>query len=274
MDVTRKIVLANGKEFNLADNVAQIDFTYKGLFTSGLSITMSNANPDEVSTAFADKTATATMQEVDTETAEVYNTYEGFTDMYSTGIDYGRNLYTVLLAKPVNYQEEIKNLTDAQAATAKEVAEVKVQVEDLTTEPDPTKMELADAIEYLSNDSKNQLSRYLETHPITSTVHGTEARYSITKDKQNMLTSMILMTQMAKQNGLEYTPSWNATNEPCTYDWTVEQLQTLAVQIEATVRPLISLQQTIESNIRKAKTVEDAIAANVKFEDAVATKLH
>ena len=274
MDVTRKIVLANGKEFNLADNVAQIDFTYKGLLTGGLSITMSNADPDEVSTAFADKTATATMQEVDTETAEVYNTYEGFTDMYSTAIDYDRNLYTVLLAKSVNYQEDIKNLTDAQAATAKEVAEVKVQVEDLTTEPDPTKMELADAIEYLSNDSKNQLSTYLETHPITSTVHGTEARYSITKDKQNMLTSMILMTQMAKQNGLEYTPSWNATNEPCTYDWTVEQLQALAVQIEATVRPLISLQQTIESNIRKAKTVEDAIAANVKFEDAVATKLH
>lgn len=274
MDVTRKIVLANGKEFNLADNVAQIDFTYKGLFTCGLSITMSNANPDEVSTAFADKTATATMQEVDTETAEVYNTYEGFTDMYSTGIDYGRNLYTVTLAKPVNYQEDIKNLTDAQAATAKEVAEVKVQVEDLTAEPDPTKMELADAIEYLSNDSKNQLSAYLETHPITSSVHGTEARYSITKDKQNMLTSMILMTQMAKQNGLEYTPSWNATNEPCTYDWTVEQLQDLAVQIEATVRPLISLQQTIESNIRKAKTVEDAITANVKFEDAVATQLH
>lgn len=274
MDVTRKIVLANGKEFNLADNVAQIDLTYKGLFTGGLSITMINDNLDEVSAAFADKTATATMQEVDTETAEVYNTYEGFTNMYSTGIDYGRNLYTVTLAKPVNYQEEIKNLTDAQAATAKEVAEVKVQVEDLTAEPDPTKMELADAIEYLSNDSKNQLSAYLETHPITSSVHGTEARYSITKDKQNMLTSMILMTQMAKQNGLEYTPSWNATNEPCTYDWTVEQLQALAVQIEATVRPLISLQQTIESNIRKAKTVEDAIAANVKFEDAVATQLH
>lgn len=274
MDVTRKIVLANGKEFNLAGEVAQIDLTYKGLFTGGLSITMINANLDEVSAAFADKTATATMYEVDTETAEVYNTYEGFTNMYSTGIDYGRNLYTVTLAKPVNYQEEIKNLTDAQAATAKEVAKVKVQVEDLTTEPDPTKMELADAIEYLSDDSKNQLSTYLETHPITSTVHGTEARYSITKDKQNMLTSMILMTQMAKQNGLEYTPSWNATNEPCTYDWTVEQLQALAVQIEATVRPLISLQQTIESNIRKAETVEDAIAANVKFEDAVATKLH
>lgn len=268
MSVIRKIVLGNGTEFEIEDNISEIDVLYKGLWSKGASFNVVNSSIDDIQTAFKNSENLNTIKEMDESNTTVINTYEGFTDLYSIGIGYndGEATYTVTLARPVDYQkaiEELKTKQDTIAAT----------VETLTTDPDPSKMELNDAIEYLVQQSKDELSTYLEDHPITSNVHGgVDAKYSITREKQNMLTSMILMTQMAKQAGLEYQPSWNTTNEPCTYDWTVEELQQLAVQIEATVRPLISLQQTIESNIRKATTVEDAIKAAVKFEDAAAAK--
>lgn len=267
MSVIRKIVLGNGTEFNIENNISENELMYKGLYTKGISLTIVGSDLSTVHTAFSNSSNLNTINEMDDAGTTVINKYDSFTDMYSVNINYedGEDKYAVTLARPVDYQRDINDLKAKQDLIA-------ATVDTLTAEPDPTKMELADAIEYLSNDSKKQLSAYLETHPITSSAHGTAAKYSITRDKQNLLTSMILMTQMAKQNGLDYTPSWNATNEPCTYDWTVKQLQDLAVQIEVTVRPLISLQQTIESNIRKATTVEDAIKAAVKFEDAVAAK--
>ena len=267
MSVIRKIVLGNGTEFSIENNISENELMYKGLYTKGISLTIVGSDISAINVAFNNSNNLNTINEMDDAGTTVINKYDGFTDMYSVNINYEDTevKYTVTLARPVDYQRDINDLKTKQDLIA-------ATVDTLTTEPDPTKMTLDDAIEYLAKESKKELSTYLENHPITSTAHGTEAKYSITREKQNMLTSMILMTQMAKQNGLDYAPSWNATNEPCTYDWTAEQLQALAVQIEVTVRPLISLQQTIESNIRKAKTVEDAIAAKVKFEDALAAK--
>lgn len=268
MSVIRKVVLSNGAKFDIENNASEIEVLYKGLYTKGLCLVVVNSELATIQEAFSDSSNANVINEMDEIGENVINTYEGFTDLYYIGINCTGtdSKITVTLARPVDYQKAIADLTASQDEIAEKVAV-------LTATPDPSKMDLNDAIEYLANDSKNQLGTYLENHPITSTVHGgVEAKYSITREKQNMLTSMILMTQMAKQSGLEYTPSWNATNEPCTYDWTVEELQALAVQIESTVRPLISLQQTIESNIRKATTVEEAIAAAVNYEEAVAQK--
>lgn len=268
MSVIRKIVLGNGTEFNIENNISENELMYKGLYTKGISFTIVGSDLSAVHNAFSNSSNLNTINEMDDAGTTVINKYDSFTDMYSVNINYedGEAKYTVTLARPVDYQRDINALKAKQDSIA-------AVVDTLTAKPDPTKMSLDDAIEYLAQESKKELSTYLEDHPITSTVHGgVETKYSITREKQNMLTSMILMTQMATQAGLEYQPSWNATNEPCTYDWNVEELQQLAVQIEATVRPLISLQQTIESNIRKATTVEDAIKAAVRFEDAVAAK--
>ena len=269
MSVIRKIVLGNGAEFNIENNISENELVYKGLYTKGISLTIVGSDLSAVENAFNNSSNLNTINEMDDAGTTVINKYDSFTDMYSVSINYedGEAKYTVTLARPVDYQRDINDLKTKQDSLA-------ATVDTPTAEPDPTKMELNDAIEFLAQQSKDELSTYLEDHPITSNVHGeVEAKYSITREKQNMLTSMILMTQMAKQAGLEYQPSWNATNEPCTYDWTVEELQQLAVQIEATVRPLISLQQKIEANVRKATTVDEAIAAAVGFESAVATEL-
>lgn len=276
MGVIRNIVLGNGAEFTIENNLSEVELLWRGLYTRGLTAVVLNSDISTVQEAFGNNDNLNVIKEMDEAGTTAINTYQGFTDMYSIGIattEEGKTIYTVTLARPVDYQKAINEVRSAQAETSKQVNEVQATLTTLTTDPDPSKMELNGAIEYLAEQSKNELSAYLENHPITSNVHGgVDAKYSITREKQNMLTSMILMTQMAKQAGLEYQPSWNVTNEPCTYDWTVEQLQALAVQIEATVRPLISLQQTIESNIRKADSVENAIAAAVNFEEAVKAK--
>lgn len=123
---------------------------------------------------------------------------------------------------------------------------------------------------YLISKSKDNLESYLAAHPIISTCHTeTEKQYSITKEKQTLLTQMILITQVAANAGIEYQPSWNAQGEPCTYDWTLEQLQQLAFEAEAVVRPLVSHQQTIEAEINAATTKEDALAVSIEFGESL-----
>ncbi len=114
-------------------------------------------------------------------------------------------------------------------------------------------------------ETKRGLARYLETHTITSSCHGEEKEYSITSEKQQYLASMIMTAQMAEQTGVPYQVSWNATGEPCTYDWTVEQLRQLAFEIETVVRPLVSKQQSMEVRIREASNMEELNAVVIAF---------
>ena len=117
------------------------------------------------------------------------------------------------------------------------------------------------------NKSKENLDKYLSSNPIVSTCHGEiEKYYSITKDKQTYLTQMIMMTQLAMQAGIPYQPSWNATGEECTYDWTIIQLQQLAFEIENVVRPLVSLQQAMEAQIKACTTKEEVLSIHIEFE--------
>jgi hypothetical protein len=114
--------------------------------------------------------------------------------------------------------------------------------------------------------SRKALETYLVTNPILSTCHNPNgAYYAITEDKQRYLTQMIMITQLAIQAGQEYLPSWNATGEPCTYDWTLEQLQQLAFEIESVVRPKITAQQTMEAQINACITKDEVLLVSVIF---------
>ena len=114
--------------------------------------------------------------------------------------------------------------------------------------------------------SKQNLADYLATHTVTSTCHGDAAEYSITSEKQAYLSSMIVTAQMAQASGIDYQPSWNATGQVCTYDWTLEQLQQLAFEIESVVRPLVSKQQTMEASINNCASIEELNEIDISFE--------
>ena len=113
--------------------------------------------------------------------------------------------------------------------------------------------------------SKQNLARYLATHTVTSTCHGEAAEYSITSEKQAYLSGMIITTQLAQASGTDYQPVWNAAGRAGTYDWTLSQLQQLAFDISAAVRPLVSKQQALEEQITAAKSIEELNAIDISF---------
>lgn len=177
----------------------------------------------------------------------------------------------------VNSVKNVSEKADKTASDLKTQAEsvkdldnktkmIKNTVDSLIPETDITKMSLSDAKVYRVVESNEVLADFLEANPITSTCHnGVAAKYSITKDKQNYLQAMILTTQMAAQAGVAYQPSWNASGEPCTYDWTLEQLQQLAFEIESVVRPLVSAQQKIEAAINACNSIAELQAISIAY---------
>ena len=166
-----------------------------------------------------------------------------------------------------NLDQNIENaINESKTATAA-VSKVVDRVSALEPITDITTLPLDEAKKYRVVESQKVLADWLSAHPITSTCHGDEeAQYSITSEKQLYLQAMITMTETAQKNGVEYQPSWNAAGEACTYDWTLEELYQLGMEIEATVRPLISHQQALEKEILAALTMSQLTAILISYE--------
>ena len=162
--------------------------------------------------------------------------------------------------------QAIKNATNNSKNALDQADALDKRVSVLEPVTDYTTLSLEDAITFRVKESAAALSEYLAANPITSTCHkGIAAKYSITKDKQEYLQSMISVCTLAKQSGAPYQPSWNATGEVCSYDWTIEELVQLAMEIEATVRPLVSYQQTIENQIKNCTTMDELKAIVINY---------
>lgn len=178
-----------------------------------------------------------------------------------------RNGVNEALTTVMELSNDVAGKINAVGEAIKTVTEVKTQVEDFMSVPDIETLPLAEAKLVRVEESCRLLEEYLLTHPITSSCHGgVPAQYSITEKKQTYLQAMIMMTNAAEQNGIEYQPSWNATGEACTYDWTVGELQMLAVEIEAVVRPLVSHQQMIEKEIMEASSMAQLLAVEISYD--------
>lgn len=102
-------------------------------------------------------------------------------------------------------------------------------------------------------ESKAVLADYLEAHPLTWT---DGKQYSVTMDKQTLLTSALARYQLAVGLGQAPALRWNATGEGCMI-WSYEDLAALALGIAAYVEPLVSRQQTIEVQINAALSREE-----------------
>lgn len=101
--------------------------------------------------------------------------------------------------------------------------------------------------------SKADLAAYLESHPI----QWTDGKfYSITREKQQQLTSKLFAASAAKQSGTEYELKWNSTGDECVV-WTLEELFKLAFYIDSHVTALVSYQQALEKQINACQTAEE-----------------
>ena len=169
----------------------------------------------------------------------------------------------------VSIEKSVSAADKKASDAATDIKKVGDRVSALEPVTDYTTLPIEEAKAYRVKESATALAEFLAANPITSTCHGgVEARYSITKDKQDYLQSMIAVTQLAEQSGVPYQPSWNATGEVCTYDWTLAELCQLAMEIETVVRPLVSYQQTIEKSINNCTTMEELQAVVINYNNA------
>lgn len=109
--------------------------------------------------------------------------------------------------------------------------------------------------------SKEDLSAYLESHPIQWT---DGQYYSITAEKQQQLTSKLFSAYVKKNSGIPYDLTWNSTGDVCK-NWTIEELSPLAFAIETRVTALVSYQQAQEVAMRNAETLEELNAIVVDY---------
>lgn len=167
--------------------------------------------------------------------------------------------------------EQVEKLVNAENS----LNEVATRVSALEPITDLTQLPLEEAKAAKVEESQVLLARWLNDHPITSTAHkGIMAQYSITREKQSYLRDMIITASEAVASGIEFTPSWNAVGEPCTKDWTIDELRQLALEISLVVRPLVTHQQHIDKTIQACTTVDEVVAVEIDYSGIQPEELH
>lgn len=139
---------------------------------------------------------------------------------------------------------------------------------------EPTPEELAAIFAQNKKDkillSKSLLAAYLEEHPITSTAHGgVEGVYSVTSEKQSMMTMQYMTYQIEKAVDPNAKLRWNESGKSC-QDWEEEDFLQLVLEIKAYVYPLVSYQQTLEEQIAACTTQEKLDAIMIDFASVAA----
>ena len=110
-------------------------------------------------------------------------------------------------------------------------------------------------------ESKELLAIWLANNPLVSKVHGQEATYTVTAEKQSLLTQNILLAHLKQVT----TTTWNYQGGVCE-EWTVQELSQLAFEIEAYIRPRIKKQQRYEVQINACTTVEEVETIEIQYE--------
>lgn len=110
-------------------------------------------------------------------------------------------------------------------------------------------------------NSKERLATYLEEHPLTYT---NGKQYSVTAEKQSLLTSALARHQIATTAGVTTELKWNATGEECTV-WAYADLAALALAIAAYVEPLVGQQQAAEVAINACTTIDEVKAITIAY---------
>lgn len=114
-------------------------------------------------------------------------------------------------------------------------------------------------------ESKILLAEYLDSNPLPSAAHGGEtAYYTVTAEKQALLTSALMMAQGAMQAGIPYEITWNAAGQACEI-WTMPELMQLAFEIAAYIKPFVAHQQKLEVLINACDTPDELEATIIDY---------
>lgn len=145
----------------------------------------------------------------------------------------------------------------------KEIAEVIDQInwtDDIRTQYDSLICEQSKPNMVLK--TKQDLQIFLSKNPLLWT---DGKYYSVTQEKQNLLTSNIATYQIEVQTNPEAIITWNATGEECV-QWDIQQLCALAVAIKDYVKPMVTYQQGLEIQINNCQSLEELNSIEINYD--------
>lgn len=111
-------------------------------------------------------------------------------------------------------------------------------------------------------ESKTALSEYLASHPLQ---WSDGKYYSVTSEKQALLTSNLALYQISASAGQPFKLTWNSTGDECV-EWAYEELAALALAIGTYVKPFVSRQQELELAIKACTTMEELDAIEIDYD--------
>ena len=150
---------------------------------------------------------------------------------------------------------EVQEIDGAQTVTKMTGREIIVNEEEV-------KAKLTEAAKVKVTESKTTLAEYLASHPL----QWTDGKYySVTSEKQALLTSNLSLYQLAVSNGQPFTLKWNTTGDECTV-WKYDDLAALALAIGTYVQPFVSRQQELELDIKACTTMEELDAVEINYD--------
>lgn len=179
--------------------------------------------------------------------------------------EYLREKNTLYLSNDGSVCGETPTFTEPEKTMLEKIDYISVYLDNLErkvllVEPD-INCTLDEYKKYKVNLSKKNLQDYLANNSVEFVRNGVNGYYSITKDKQDLLGSEIILAS----NSSTYQPSWNEKGKSCTYDWTLEELMGLAYKISEVVKPLVTAQQTMEVKINESISKEEVNLVEVTF---------
>lgn len=161
--------------------------------------------------------------------------------------------------------EELSN-HNAAAKPGEELWTVKEQEDCYEVVSDGTVPSEEQSLEPIKNnkiyESKTALSEYLASHPLQ---WSDGKYYSVTSEKQALLTSNLALYQISASAGQPFKLTWNSTGDECV-EWAYEELAALALAIGTYVKPFVSHQQELEIAIKACTTMEELDAIEINYD--------
>lgn len=186
-----------------------------------------------------------------------YNKLFLLSQFYEYGFIDGFPVISITLGEETNLSETISKLTDKVLRLSSENATIRDSIEnsDVVYKVNIDNLFGDDLKDAVIKMSKDKLTEYLKTATLTTNLHetttGEGAKYSINEDSQLRLQRVINLTKSAvSSNNTEFKPYWHRSGDITTYDWTLAELERLALEIDIMVQKLISKQQDFEIAVR------------------------
>ena len=175
------------------------------------------------------------------------------------------------IAEYPNGGKDVKKVVDVEGVEAKDAQDEEVDVMKyvLYTEAELTQR-LDRYKEMRINESKNNLSTFLSLHPLQ---WSDGKYYSVTSEKQALLTSNLALYQISTAAGQPFKLTWNSTGDECV-EWTYDDLAALALAIGTYVKPFVSHQQELEIDIKACTTTAEVDAIEISYDAVLAEYLN